>query len=160
MMLCWSEILGFFHTMFRNVFPSCSQRVPQVLIICPKMFPIAPHFYSIHFAQSCLFNYIKGPNVKHPHLSIENSILGSLQSFNFLLWWVSIKMTHCKKKKKKKEKELGEPPHVCDGNKSWIWIEQIVNVLMGGYLHYLSSKFVNFFLKHCGIHKYEVSHPL
>jgi hypothetical protein len=79
------------------------------------MFPIAPHFYSIHFTQSCLFNYIKGPNEKHPHLSIENSILGSLQSFSFLLWWVN---QNDSLQKEKKEKELGEPPHVCDGNKS------------------------------------------
>jgi hypothetical protein len=47
---------GFFILCVRNVFPSCSQRVPQVLIIWPKMFPIAPHFHSVHFAHVCNAN--------------------------------------------------------------------------------------------------------
>ncbi len=113
-------------------------------LYAPRCSQLHHTFIPIHFAQSCLFNYIKWPNEKHPHFSIENSILGSLQSFSFLLWWVNQNdsLQKQKKRKRKRKSKLGKPPHVFDGNKSWIWSEQIVNVLMGGYLHYLSSKFV------------------
>jgi len=88
--------------------------------------------------------------------------IGELLKFQFSFVVFQSKWLIAKKKKKEKKKKfkLGEPPNVCDGNKSWIWTKQIVNVLMGGYLHYLSSKFVKKNFWTCGIHKYEVSHPL
>jgi len=50
----------------------------------PRMFPIAPHFNPICFAQSPpLVTYIGGAKGEAPHLSIESSILGRLHSFNF-----------------------------------------------------------------------------
>ncbi len=50
-------------------FPMCS----------PRVFPIAPHFNPISFAQSPpLLTYIGGPKGEALHLSVESSILGSL----------------------------------------------------------------------------------
>jgi hypothetical protein len=79
------------------------------------MFPIAPHFYPICFAQSSPhFTYISRPKGMHP-----------IFRYKFLLWRVfkvsviflgdgPIKMIHCPKKKEKKKKkkvELGRHPH-------------------------------------------------
>jgi hypothetical protein len=50
-----------------------------------SVFPIAPPFNSICFAQSPLIvTYIGGPNGEALYQSIESSILGSLNSFNFV----------------------------------------------------------------------------
>jgi hypothetical protein len=50
-----------------------------------RVFPIAPPFNSICFAQSPLIvTYIGGPNGEALYHSIESSILGSLNSFNFV----------------------------------------------------------------------------
>jgi len=62
-----------------NGFPSGSQYVPYV-------FPIAPCFNPIRFAQSPpLLTYVGGPKGETLHLCIEFSILGSLHRFNFFL---------------------------------------------------------------------------
>ncbi len=44
--------LFLFFPLFPNVFSSCSHRVPQVLKLFPKTFPIAPQLYPLWFAQS------------------------------------------------------------------------------------------------------------
>jgi hypothetical protein len=52
----------------------------------PRVFPIAPRFNPICFAQSPpLLTYITGPKGEAIHHS-ESSILGSLNSFLFLQW--------------------------------------------------------------------------
>jgi len=57
-----------------------SQWIPIRFAICsPRVFPIAPHFNPICFA------HIGGPKGESLHLSIESSILVSLNSFNFFL---------------------------------------------------------------------------
>ncbi len=68
-----------------------------------RVFPIAPRFNPLWFAQSPpLLNSIGGPKGEALHLSMESSILGSLHSFNFFFvmgqsnWLIA----------KKKEKEL------------------------------------------------------
>ncbi len=79
----------------------CSQHVPfkfpmdshQVLNIfrqspmcSSNVFPIAPHFNPICFAQSPpLLTYIGGPKGETLHLSLESPILGSPHTFNFFL---------------------------------------------------------------------------
>jgi hypothetical protein len=77
--------------LFPNMFPSSSKWVPIRFPICsPRVFPIAPHFNPMGFAQSPpLLTYIGGPKGEALHLSIESSILGSLHSFNFLLQWAN-----------------------------------------------------------------------
>ncbi len=81
---------GFF-SFVPNMFPSSSQWVPIRFSMCsPRVFPIAPHFNPIFFAQS------------PPLLSIESSILGSLHRFNFFLVmgqsnWLIAKKKHLKK---------------------------------------------------------------
>jgi hypothetical protein len=69
------------------LFPTCSLQVPIRFPMCsPRVFPIAPHFNPICFAQSSpLLTYIGGPKGEALHLYIESSILGGLHSFNFLL---------------------------------------------------------------------------
>jgi len=67
------------------MFPSSSQWVPiRFPMFSPRVFPVAPHFNPMGFAQSPpLLTYIGGPKGEALHLSIESSILGSLHSFNF-----------------------------------------------------------------------------
>jgi hypothetical protein len=56
----------------------------------PRLFPIAPHFNPMGFAQSPpLLNYIGGPKEEALHLSIESSILGCLHSFKCFLQWAN-----------------------------------------------------------------------
>jgi hypothetical protein len=62
-----------------NMFPSSSQWVPKI----PNVFPIAPRFDPICFAQTPpLLTYIVGPKEEALHIFIESSILGSLHKFN------------------------------------------------------------------------------
>ncbi len=80
-----------------RVFPMCS----------PRVFPIAPLFNPICYAQSPLL-YRGEPKGEALHLSIESSILGSLHSFNCFAmgqsnWPVA--------KKKRKEKKVGLVRH-------------------------------------------------
>jgi len=58
--------------------PICSHHVPKVFPnMFFKMFPTAPWFYPVWFAQSCLLiNCIGGPKGLTLHLDIETSILG------------------------------------------------------------------------------------
>jgi hypothetical protein len=52
---------GFVFLLFSLVpvmFHMCSHKVPQVLKLLPKTFPIAPQFYPIWFAQSSTLMYI------------------------------------------------------------------------------------------------------
>jgi hypothetical protein len=67
-----------FFSLLPNVFPSCSHGVPiKFPNMFLKMFPIAPRFYPIWFAQSCLLvNCIGEPKGLTLHLDIETSILG------------------------------------------------------------------------------------
>jgi hypothetical protein len=45
-----------------NVFSSGSQHVPQICNVCPKMFSIAPHFFSLAMVQfSCIYLVKVGP---------------------------------------------------------------------------------------------------
>ncbi len=69
----------FFHFSFLpNRFPMCSL----------KVLSISPCFNPICFGQSpSLFTYIVGPKGEALYHSIESSILGSLHSFNIVLWW-------------------------------------------------------------------------
>jgi hypothetical protein len=53
----------------------------------PRVFPISPHFNPICFAQS-LLTYIGVPKGEALHLSIDFSILGSLESFGFGFFFV------------------------------------------------------------------------
>ncbi len=76
------------HVQFK--FPIGSHRVLIIFpmfAICspPRVFPIAPCFNLICFAQSppLLTYVVGGPKGEALHLSIESSILGSLHSFNF-----------------------------------------------------------------------------
>ncbi len=61
-----------FFSLLPNVFPSCSHGVPiRFPNMFLKMFPIAPLFYPIWFAQSCLLvNCIGGPKGLTLHLDI------------------------------------------------------------------------------------------
>ncbi len=62
-----------------TMFPSSSQCVPIRFPMCsPRVFPIAPRYNPICFAQSPpIFTYIGGPNGKAILLSIESSSLGA-----------------------------------------------------------------------------------
>ncbi len=107
----WARVvvLEFFHFSFvPSMFPSNSQWVPIRFPICsPRVFPIAPSFNPICFAQSPpLLTYIGGPKVEALHLSIESSILVSLHSFNIFFWWWANQIGSLQKKKKRKEKKL------------------------------------------------------
>jgi hypothetical protein len=78
-----------FH-LFPNVpfkFSKGSHQVPNMfptfLMCSSRVFPIAPHFNPICFAQSPpLLTYIGGPKGESLHLSIESSILSTMHSFN------------------------------------------------------------------------------
>ncbi len=89
----------------------CSQHVPckfwmgshQILnmfpgfpMCSPRVFPIAPHFNPICFAQSPpLLTYIDGPKGETLHLSKESFNLGSLHSFNLFFCDGPIKSWTC-----------------------------------------------------------------
>ncbi len=60
------DFFGWFPVL--NVFPSIFHGNPQVLNVFLHMFLIAPHFYTICFAQSCpLLDYIAGPSCIRPN---------------------------------------------------------------------------------------------
>ncbi len=70
-----------------HLFPSVPNLFPGFPMCSPRVFPIAPHFNPIYFAQSPpLLTYIGGPKGEALHLSIESSILGSLHCFNFFFF--------------------------------------------------------------------------
>ncbi len=76
-----------FFSFVPNMFHSNSHQVPTIFtrfsMCSSRVFPIAPRFNPICFAQSPpLLTYIGGPKDKGLHFSIESSILGSLHSFN------------------------------------------------------------------------------
>jgi len=63
---------------------------PRFPMCSPNVFPIAPHFNPICFAQNPpLLTYIGGPKGEALHLSIESFVLGSLGSFNSFLRWAN-----------------------------------------------------------------------
>jgi len=73
----------FLFTFVPNMFLSSSHQVPNV-------FPLAPRFNPICFAQSPpLLTYIGGQKGEALHLSRESLFLGSLHSFNFFLRWAN-----------------------------------------------------------------------
>jgi hypothetical protein len=74
--------------------PTCSIQVSISFPMCSlKVFPIAPCFNPICFAQSPpLLTYIGGPKEETLHLSIESSTCFCNRP---------IKLAHCQKKKKK-----------------------------------------------------------
>jgi hypothetical protein len=76
----WERIFFIF-----PLFLTCSFQVPIRFPMCfSRVFPIAPHFSPICFAQSPpLLTCIAGPKGEALHLSIESSILGGLHSFIF-----------------------------------------------------------------------------
>jgi hypothetical protein len=88
----------FFFFFFSHQVPNMFPRFPMC---SPRVFPIAPRFNPICFAQSLpLLTYIGGAKGEPFHLSIESSILGKLHSFNlFFLWWVN-QIGSLQKKKK------------------------------------------------------------
>jgi hypothetical protein len=68
-----------------NGFPSIFHGNPQVLNVFLHMFLIAPHFYTICFAQSCpLLNYIAGPSCNLPNFQRDKCIWQRSWSFRFL----------------------------------------------------------------------------
>ncbi len=92
----------------------CSQHVPFMFLsmgshqvpnmfckfsMCsPRVFPIAPSFNPICFAQSPPFlTYIGRPKGEPFHLSIKSSILGEPSIVSTCFCNGSIKITHCKK---------------------------------------------------------------
>jgi hypothetical protein len=71
-------------------FPMDSHQVLNVFLMFPmcssRVFPIAPWFNPIYFAESpLLLTYIHGPKGEAIYCSMESSILGSLHSFNFFV---------------------------------------------------------------------------
>jgi hypothetical protein len=62
-----------------NMFPMGFLGSGRFLMCSPKVFPLAPSFNPICFAQSPpLLTYIGGPKGESLHLSIESSILWSI----------------------------------------------------------------------------------
>jgi hypothetical protein len=134
MMLWWSENLGFLYyvqecvpIMFSKG-SSSSHYMPQDVPNCTTLL-----FHTLRPKLS--FQLYK--RSKWETLSSFNRkfYIGEPPKFQFSFVvgeskWLIAK-TKKKKEKEKRKLKLGEPPHVCDGNKSWIWAEQIVNVLMG-----------------------------
>ncbi len=83
-----SNCLDFFFIF--PLFPSSSHHVsnmfPRFPMCSPRVFPIAPCFNPICFAQSLpLLTYIGGPKGEKLHLSTKSSTLGILHGFNFFL---------------------------------------------------------------------------
>jgi hypothetical protein len=93
----WLRIF-FYFLLVPNMFASSSHQVLNMffrLPICsPRVFPIAPRFHPICFAQSLpLLTYIHGPKEEALHLSIKFSKVSTF----FLRG--PIKLARCKKKK-------------------------------------------------------------
>jgi hypothetical protein len=86
------------------MFPSMgSHQVPNMFckfpMCSPRVFPIAPCFNPICFAQSLPFlTYIGRPKGEPLHLSIKSSILGEPSIVSTCFCNGPIKITHCKKK--------------------------------------------------------------
>ncbi len=98
----WMRVRFFF---IFPLLPTCSFQVLNMFLrfpMCsPRVFPIAPRFNPISFAQSPpLCTYIAGPKEKTLHLSIEFYILGRLRSFNFYLQWAN-QISSTQKKREK-----------------------------------------------------------
>ncbi len=88
------------------MFLSSSHQVPHMSprfpMRSPRVFPIAPCFNPICFAQSpLLLTYIGGQKGEAFHLSRESLILGSLHSFNFFFAMGQSNWLIEKKKKKR-----------------------------------------------------------
>jgi hypothetical protein len=101
-------------------FPMGSHQVPNMFIrfpMCfPRVFPIAPRFNPLCFAQSPpLLNYIDGPKGQALHLSIESSKnlgIGLHSSFQLFFFRDGpIKLAHDPQKKKNKKKNVGLVRH-------------------------------------------------
>jgi hypothetical protein len=120
-----SECLGFYFLLSfgwaGGFFSSsiCSQHVPFKLpmvpnlilrfpMCSPRVFPIAPRFNPLCFAQCPPFlTYIGGPKREALHLSIESFILGSLHSFNLFF---TMGQSNCLIATKKKGWTFEAPP--------------------------------------------------
>jgi hypothetical protein len=73
---------------------------PRFPMCSPRVFPIAPHFNPVCFAQSPpLLIYIGGLKEEALYLSIKKFILGSLHSFSLFFCDGPIKLAHCPQKK-------------------------------------------------------------
>jgi hypothetical protein len=78
---------------------------PRFSMCSPRVFPIAPGFNPICFAQSPPpLTYMGGPKGEALHLSIESSILGSLHGFNFFFWVMDQSKWFIANKRKKEKK--------------------------------------------------------
>ncbi len=83
-MNCFSFFLCHFPFKFLMGSHQVLNMFPRFPMCSPRVFPIAPCFKPICFAQSpSLLIYISGPKGDALHLSIESSILGRLHSFIF-----------------------------------------------------------------------------
>jgi hypothetical protein len=83
-------------------FPSTSQKVPQVSNAFPKMFPIAPHFYPVHFGWSWTFVHIQY-NKDGPKESTFVLLFWQYLMFQNKIGNEPIKVAPSQKKKKKKK---------------------------------------------------------
>jgi len=73
-----------------NGFPSGSQYIPKFPLFSSRVFPIAPGFNPMCFAESSLLHtYVGGPKGEALYLSKESSTFGSTHSFKFFLWWAN-----------------------------------------------------------------------
>jgi hypothetical protein len=122
MMLWWTEILGFLYyvqecvpIMFSKG-SSSSHYMPQDVPNCTTLL-----FHTL--CPKLSFQLSKTAKQETPSFFNRKFYIGEPPKFQFSFVVRQSKWFIAKKKKKRKEKEnfkLGEPPHVCDGNKSWI----------------------------------------
>jgi hypothetical protein len=91
-----------------NVFPSCSQKIPQIPKLFPKTFTMSPQNYPIWFAQSSTLTFINWKKVSHrvpsfvyfvPRVQWGASI-GECSIFQKNWWWVNQYDSFKKQKKK------------------------------------------------------------
>ncbi len=104
----WGRMEDFFHfffvpNMFLFKFPMGFYYILNIFLrffrCSPRVFPIAPRFNPICFAQRPpLLTYIGGLKGEAFHLSIEYSILGRFHNFNFFKDG-PITLVHCQKKR-------------------------------------------------------------
>jgi hypothetical protein len=83
--------------------------LPRFPMCSPRVFPIAPPFNLICFAQSPpLLTYIGGPKGEALHLSIKSFILGASIVSTFFCYG-PIELSHCQKKSWTCERLIGTP---------------------------------------------------
>jgi hypothetical protein len=87
---------------------------PKFSMCFPRVFPIAPGFHPLCFAQSppLLTYVVGGPKGRPLHFSINSSILGSLHGLNVFFVMGHSNWLIAKKKKKKKVGLVFSPTNV------------------------------------------------